>query len=454
VLSRLSSLALLLIASLLTGAMTGLVGAAFRYLLFQADFWRDELIRHAYAFGAQGAAMTVSAVALCAALARWMVVRFAPEASGSGVPRVEAVMRDEAKPVGARVIPVKFLGGLTAIGSGLALGREGPTVQMGAALGAIWARLFLADPADQKTVNAAGAGAGLATAFNAPVGGAVFVFEELRPGFSNRIVTATLVAGVAAIMVMRGLLGDQQDFDAGLPDAPPISRLGLFVALGAALGAGGACYNALTTAFTDLSNWLRRIPAPLRAAAVGAAMGAVAWSWPVLAGGGDALTQNLLYGRYLMTEIALIFTARFLIGPFCYAAGTPGGLFAPILAVGAAFGGLFGEAAALHLPGANVSVTTFVVCGMAAMFAATVRAPLTGVALAVEMTGRADLILAMLTASLTAALTAGALGSAPVYDSLRRRMLAREAEDAGQRGGPAAPGVSYAAAPRTSRSAP
>lgn len=420
---RLPGSALLVIASLLTGVMIGFAGAAFRYLLTLADFLRVELIAQAHALGLEGLTLTVCAVALCAALACWMVSAFAPEASGSGVPHVEAVMRGEAEPVGPRVIPVKFVGGLLAIGSGLALGREGPTVQMGAAMGTIGSRLLRADPSDGKTINAAGAGAGLATAFNAPIGGAVFVFEELRAGFSKRVVMAALVASVAAMAVMRGLLGDQQDFDAGLPGAPPIPQLALFGAMGVGLGLVGVCYNWLTTALVDLSRCMSRVPAPLKAAMVGAAMGAMAWNWPTLAGGGETLTQDLFSGRYTMADMALIFAARFFIGPFCYAAGTPGGLFAPLLALGAAFGGVFGAAAGLYMPSADVSVTAFAVCGMAALFASTVRAPLTGVALAVEMTGRADLILAMLTASLLAALTAASTGAEPIYDTLRERMF-------------------------------
>ena len=112
-------------------------------------------------------------------LARYLVVRFSPIAAGSGVQRVEEVTRGEAEPATWRVVPVKFVGGVLAIGSGAALGREGPTVQMGAALGTFWARLLLRNAPDQSVINAAGAGAGLAVAFNAPIGASVFVFEEL-----------------------------------------------------------------------------------------------------------------------------------------------------------------------------------------------------------------------------------------------------------------------------------
>jgi CIC family chloride channel protein len=112
-----------------------------------------------------------------AALARFLVVRYAPIAEGSGVQRVEAVLAGEVEPVPYAVVPVKFFGGVIAIGSGLALGREGPTVQMGAALSRFISRLLTEDDQDNKVIGAAGAGAWLAVAFNAPVGGSIFVFE-------------------------------------------------------------------------------------------------------------------------------------------------------------------------------------------------------------------------------------------------------------------------------------
>ena len=188
---RLHELLPLLVASLLTGGLIGIVGSAFRYLLVRADELREALVRDAHGWSVAGFVATVAAVALAAAVARWLVVRFAPLAAGSGVQHVEAVMRGQAQP-GPEVIPVKFFGGLLAIGSGLALGREGPTVQMGAAIGTTWVRRFLPDSPDRTIMNAAGAGAGLAVAFNAPIGASIFVFEELTQSFTPRLVLATI----------------------------------------------------------------------------------------------------------------------------------------------------------------------------------------------------------------------------------------------------------------------
>ncbi len=409
-------------AGFIIGALVGIVGTAFRYLLVQADTLRTALFGALH--GPAGAVVAVAAVAACAALARFLVERFAPLAAGSGVQHVEAVMRGEAAPSGLDIIPVKFAGGLLAIGAGLALGREGPTVQMGSAIGTAVARRLLRDRTDENLLEAAGAGAGLAVAFNAPIGGAIFVFEELTARFSPHLVMATLCAGAMAVAMMRSLLGDTPDFYAGLAESQLIAQMPAYLAFGAALGVVGAFYNTLTMGFLVVTDRLRRVNSIARAAAIGAAIGLLGWFAPTFIGGGEAWTQTLLSGSLHLNAIALFFLARLVIGPLCYAAGTPGGLFAPLLGVGAAFGALFAGMADIAIPGFGLSQAGFAVVGMAGLFTAIVRAPMTGVVLTMEMTGRADLVLPMLIACFGAILVTTLLDSAPIYDSLRERMLA------------------------------
>jgi CIC family chloride channel protein len=409
-------------AGLIVGAMVGVLGTAFRYLLGASDSLRARLLGQMH--GISGALLAILAVAACAALARFLVVRFSPLAAGSGVQHVEAVMRGQAAPAGLDVIPVKFVGGILAIGAGLALGREGPTVQMGSAIGTAVARRIIHEPMEENLVEAAGAGAGLAVAFNAPIGGAVFVFEELTARFAPHLVMATLCAGAMAVAVMRSLLGDAPDFFAGMAQTQLITQLPGFLALGAALGLVGAFYNTLTMGFLAATDRLRHVNSVVRAAAIGAVIGLIGWTAPTLVGGGETWTQTLLTGSMPLDAIALFFVARLAIGPLCYAAGTPGGLFAPLLGVGAAFGALFAGVADVAIPGFGLSQSSFAVVGMAALFTAIVRAPMTGVVMTMEMTGRADLVLPMLTACFGAILVTTLVGSEPIYDSLRQRMLA------------------------------
>jgi CIC family chloride channel protein len=164
-----------------------------------------------------------------------------------------------------------------------------------------------------------------------------------------------------------------------------------------------------------------------RAAIIGATVGLVAWFAPALVGGGDNLTQAILADHYAVSGLAAVFLARFLIGPWSYAAGAPGGIFAPLLVLGASSGALFAGILNHSMPQLNLSPVAFAVVGMAALFSASVRAPLTGIVLTVEMTGRGDLTLALLGASLMAMVVAMLLNSEPIYQTLKRRMLEREA---------------------------
>ena len=205
------SLLALALLSLVVGAAAGLLGALFRLALAQADRLRDAAI--ALAHGQHnGLLLVILTCAAATALAAWLVREFSPPASGSGIPHVEAVLHGELPPAPFRLIPVKFFGGLLAIGAGLALGREGPSVQMGASIAHLVGRMFRRNWPDCRVLLAAGAGAGLATAFNAPMAGAAFVLEELVRRFEPRIAIAALGASATAIAVSRLLLGDAPDF--------------------------------------------------------------------------------------------------------------------------------------------------------------------------------------------------------------------------------------------------
>jgi CIC family chloride channel protein len=422
---RLGDLFRLFIASLLTGVFIGALGTLFRAALALLGHAREFLTAQAHATPVQGVCAVVIGTGIAAILARWLVVRFAPIAAGSGVQHVEAVMRGEAEPAGLAVIPVKFFGGLLAIGAGMPLGREGPTVQMGAVVGDTLAALIVRVPESRRAVEAAGAGGGLAVAFNAPLGGTVFVFEELTRNFVPRQILATLAAASVAMAIMRFALGEQSLFVAGTGTDQPLAQLPFHFALGTVLGIIGAGYAWLTTAFLDVLAWFRAVPSLLKAGAIGMIVGLTGWFFPGLIGGGEVLAQQILSAPPTLDALLLILTVRILLGPLAYTAGAPGGLFAPLLVIGAATGALCADALAVFWPTLAPSPLVLSVVGMAAMFTAVVRAPLTGIVLTIEMTGRADCSLAMLTACLAATLLASFVGSRPVYDVLRERMLKR-----------------------------
>ena len=419
------SLVSLALVSCIVGALSGFAAAMFRIALIQADSWRDEWIARAHSWPVGGALLTVGIVAAAAASATWLVGRFSPYAAGSGIPNVEAVAKGELPPEPLVVVPVKFLGGCLAIGGGLALGREGPSVHMGAKLGIFLGKQFGLTDSDCVALLAAGGGAGLATAFNAPIAGAVFVMEELMRCFKTRIAIAALGASSSAIAIAQIFLGRAPDFRVeSLPFSAPATGL-LFLSLGIAAGFAGIAYNRILLGALSLANRLRW-PAELRAAAIGALVGALGWLVPSAVGGGDPLTQRALAGGESIVLLLWMFPLRFLLGPVSYAAGTPGGLFAPMLVLGAQLGLLFATLSGLVIPHSAAPPAAFAVVGMAAFFTAVVRAPVTGIILIIELTAGFTQLLPMLWACFAAMAIPTFFRVEPIYDSLRPPTIQRE----------------------------
>jgi chloride channel protein, CIC family len=414
------SLLLLVLTAFALGGAAGLVGALFRLTLEWADRGRGLIIASAHGHELLGLALVVTSSAIATGLAAWLVRKFSPRAKGSGIPSVEAVLRDEQPAPSLILIPVKFIGGALAIGTGLALGREGPTVQMGADIGHFFGTALRRKRTDVKALLAAGAGAGLATAFNAPLGGAVFVLEELVRRFDTRITMATLCASGSAIAVARLLLGNEPDFRLESLTYPGFGTIPLFLVMGVVMGCLGVAYNhTLLGALAGserLDSWLS---VEARAALVGGLVGLIAWFGPGLVGGGDAITQRTLTGVDSLMVVVALFLIRFVLGPLSYAAGTPGGLFAPMLVLGAQSGLILGKVFDHWFPSLAEQPTAFAVVGMAAFFTAVVRAPVTGIVLVTEMTGGFTLLLPLLLACFAAMAMATLLRNPPIYDSLR-----------------------------------
>jgi CIC family chloride channel protein len=411
----------LALVSLVAGAVTGLVGGVFRLCLDQADHFRGVFVAWTHQWGIAGLVIVPAACALATAVAAWMVRRFAPHAVGSGIPHIEAVLGGELPPAPTRLVGVKFAGGVLAIGSGLALGREGPTVQMGATLAHGVGAVLRRKGPDRRALLAAGAGAGLATAFNAPIAGAVFVLEELVRRFETRMAVAALGASAMAIAVSRMFLGDVPDFNVNpLASAGP-QKTALFFILGVVAGFVGVAYNRTLLGTLALGDRLARWPAEVRAGLIGGAVGVLAWFVPHLVGGGQVVAQRALAGDATLALLPLLLLLRFGLACVSYAAPTPGGLFMPMLAVGAQLGLLFGLLCRLGLPELGVEPVAFAVVSMAAFFTGAVRAPVTGIVLVIEMTASFTMLLPMLAACFTAMLVPTMLGDPPIYDALRRR---------------------------------
>src|SRR5262245_45909863 len=359
------SLLVLALLSLLAGGAAGLVVAVFRLALERTDRFRDSALGWAHGERFAGFLVIIGISATATGLAAWLVHQFSPQATGSGIPHVEAQLSGRWSGDPWRILPVKFFGGLLAIGPGLALGREGPSVQIGASLAHLVARAGRCNEEECKALLAAGAGAGLATAFNAPIAGVVFVLEELVGRFDLPITIATLGASASAIGVAQFLLGQAPDFHIQPLPYPGPGTVPIHFVLGVTAGLLGVAYNRAILGALRIADRFRRFPVELRAAAIGAGVGLVAWFAPGIVGGGDELKQRMVGGTGSSFVFGLPLALRFSVGAISYAARTPGGLFAPLLVLGSQSGLLFGTFFCRWFPSAGANPTEYAVVGMA-----------------------------------------------------------------------------------------
>jgi CIC family chloride channel protein len=409
----------------IVGLFAGGVAVVFRALLAGADALRNQLIQWAASLSA-GWIFPMMFSAAGATIAAALVFRYAPETSGSGIPHLKAVLHRLRDLSWRRVLVTKLTSGVLAIGSGLALGREGPTVQMGGAVADGVARAMKVTTQDRLTLTAAGAGAGLAAAFNAPLSGLVFVLEEVQRDFRPAVFGAAFIAAAAADVVARSVSGQLPVFAVPNYAMPPLTALPAFALLGIVAGLLGVLFNRSLLVSLDFFGWLSSRQRLLGCAAVGALAGLVAWFYPIAAGGGHELAETILRDRIHLMAIPAFFVLRFGLTVTSYGTGTAGGIFAPLLVLGALLGLGTGHAVHAFFPALAAEPGVFAVVGMAAYFTAIVRAPLTGILLITEMTGSYEQMLPLLAASFCAYSVGEYLRNMPIYEALLQRDLRRD----------------------------
>ena len=411
--------------AILVGCLAGGAGTLFRYCLDVVEKLRTSLVDTLHHHGDWTIVIPMAVAGILAGVAVGLVRKFAPEASGSGIPHVKAVILHLREMRWRRLIPVKFIGGVAGIGAGLALGREGPTIQIGGAIGQLVSEMLKVNPRERQTLVAAGAGAGLAAAFNAPLAGMVFVLEEVQRDFTPTVFAAALVASVMADVVTRSLAGQQPVFSIKDVSTPPLTLLPAFLVLGFAAGLLGVVYNRGLLMSLDLFQRGRRIPGWVKGVLVGILAGAVVWLLPNAAGGGYPILAETFSGQLGIGAILGFFVLRFALTMLSYGCGAPGGIFAPLLVLGALLGLATGEGVHWLFPRMDFYPAAFAVVGMGAYFSAIVRAPLTGIVLMLEMTGHYGQMLPLILACALAYGVADWLGDRPVYEALLERDLLR-----------------------------
>ncbi|QEW33516.1 H(+)/Cl(-) exchange transporter ClcA [Erwinia billingiae] len=424
--------AAVLIVAGIVGTLAGLVGVAFEKAVNAVVSQRLSMLATVEKHWVLVFPLAFILSALLAIVGYYLVRRFAPEASGSGIPEIEGAL-EELRPVRWwRVIPVKFVGGMGALGAGMVLGREGPTVQLGGNIGRMVLDIFRMKSTEARhSLLATGAAAGLSAAFNAPLAGILFIIEEMRLQFRYSVISikAVFIGVIMSSIVFRIFNGEGAVIEVGKLANAPVNTLWLYLLLGMLFGVVGVLFNTLIFRTQDMFQRLhggnmRKVL--IIGGVLGGICGVLGVIEPEAAGGGFNLIPIAAAGNYTVGMLLFIFLTRVVTTLLCFGSGAPGGIFAPMLALGTLLGTAYGMASASLFPAYHLQAGTFAIAGMGALFAASVRAPLTGIVLVLEMTDNYQLILPMIITCLGATLLAQFLGGKPLYSSLLARTLAKQ----------------------------
>ncbi|MDD3014492.1 MAG: chloride channel protein [Candidatus Gastranaerophilales bacterium] len=346
-----------------------------------------------------------------------LVFKIAPETRGSGIPYVKLTLARIGKGTRIRSILVKFFAGIVGIGTGLSLGREGPSVQLGAGAGALVAKIFKMTGTDQDKLVASGAGAAIGATFNAPIAGAIFVLEELVQNFSSSLLFPVLVATVSAAAIARHFLGSNPSFQ--IPTIlTPISfiTIPVFIVLGIVAGIFGVLFAKNIFLSISIYDRFYKVPIWCKPAIAGFIVGLIGVFLPYILSAGNNSVDLLLQSKFTVGFILLIFIGKFFITPLCFGSGAAGGIFLPILMLGSFLGYLLGIAS--NSLGIHVDPVVIALVGMGAFLSAVARAPITSVVMVFEMTGDYNHILPIMLSAAIADLIAEKLNHAPIYSTL------------------------------------
>lgn len=419
----------LLLLAVLTGAGAGVGSIVFRWCIQQFtrllsghdDYAADPGSAHPHLTWL-GPFFVVLAPVVGGLLYGPLVQRFAREARGHGVPEVMLAVAQRGGRISPKVAVVKTLASALTIGSGGSVGREGPIVQVGSALGATLGRLVRAGEGRMRLLVACGAAGGIAATFNAPLAGVFFAMELILMTFSAEAFGAAVLSSVTASVIGRAAFGDVAFLELPPFHVDHLGQYGLFALLGVLAGAVGVGFSRILYAIEDACDWAWRGPEWLRPAAGGLVLGLLLLALPQMYGVGYPVLENATEGEYAVGFLLVLLVGKILATSVTIGIGGSGGVFAPSLFMGAMLGAAYGAVLHQLLPGTAGAVGAYALVGMGAVFAGASRAPITAVVILFELTGEYSIILSMMLAIALATATGRLLSRDTIYTlKLRRR---------------------------------
>ncbi len=416
----------LAIQGIFVGIFAGILVCLYRFLLYSAE----DILRGILEFINGNIFLIIlwfvilAILGLCTAF----IVKWEKDSVGSGIPQINAEVKGYLNTNWIRVLIAKITSGiLTALG-GLSLGPEGPSVQIGGMAGKGISRIFKESRTDELRLILAGSTVGITAAFNAPLAGVIFIIEEINHSFDKTLIFIALTASVVADFISKSVFGQATVLNFPLYNLP-LSSYWLLIVLGLVLGILGYIYNVGMIKANDKLASLANIPLEVKFICVFLISGVVALFIPEILDGGHFMLNMLDVVIPSLGILIFLFVAKYLFSVVSFSAGTPGGIFLPLLVLGAFIGAIFGSIVIPVFGLEAYLIYKFIVISMAGFFAATVRSPITGVVLLSEMCGSTQSLVAMLIVAIIAYCVPMLLNNRPIYESLFERLIAKNNHD-------------------------
>lgn len=424
----------------LEGALVGIVGGGvvtlYRVFLTGAERVLRQLIALAWT-GLVPLLGLAAVVALSCLVVGWLM-RWEPYTQGSGIPQVDAEVAGHIDMPWWRVMAAKFAEGTLCALGGLSLGREGPSVQLGGMSGKAVSKALGRSRGEERLLVTCGAAAGMSAAFNAPLTGVLFALEEIHKEFTAPLIISVMASSVASDLFVSGILGVSPVLQFVFTKDLPHAYYPFVLALGVFCGLLGALHNLGMFACSERIYSKVRGHLPYSRIWVAFALSLVmCFAAPDLLCGGDAIVERVMEPGVLpFATIAALLVGKYAFTTICFGSGAPGGTLFPLCVMGILCGGLFGVAAFQWMGLPTEYVTNFVVLGIAGLFSSVVRAPVTGVVLAFELTGSLDALLSVSIVSIVSYVTANLTDVDPFYEHLLGNLLGTTPKVLGRGGQP------------------
>jgi len=348
----------------------------------------------------------------------YLLYRYFPNARGSGVPQTKAALFASEGRITLRTVLGKFFCTSATLASGIPLGREGPSVQVGAGIGSVLGRLLGLRTEQVKNLIPVGAAAAIAAAFNTPLAAVVFSLEEIIGDLNAPVMGAVVLASATSWMVLRVFLGNHPLFKVPQYQLIHPVEFAVYAVLGVA---GGVVSAVFTKLLLDIRARFLRFPRNtlwFQPLAGGLLVGLMGWFVPQVMGVGYGFVGDALNGNMAFKMMALLVVLKLVAVTTSYASGNAGGIFGPSLFIGAMLGGTVGTVAHRFFPAYTATPGAYALVGMGAVFAGVVRAPMTSVLMIFEMTQDYAVIVPLMIANLVSLFIASRLQPAPIYEAL------------------------------------